>query len=84
MLALAHGGGCLGSLRGRLDLGWDRRPVAHTTPRAPSSYLDERHYDTAVFDPGLLRDLVDQVGAERVVLGTDHPFDLAEPGRGRG
>lgn len=77
-LVLAHGGGCLGSLRGRLDLGWERKPVARTTPRPPSAYLDELFYDTAVFDPAVLRALVDAVGADHIVLGTDHPFDLAE------
>lgn len=77
-LVLAHGGGCLSALRGRLDLGWDRKSVARTTPRPPSAYLDELYYDTAVFDPDQLRALVGVVGSHRVVLGTDHPFDLAE------
>ena len=59
-------------------MGWDRKSVARTTPRPPSAYLDELYYDTAVFDPDQLRALVDVVGSHRVVLGTDHPFDLAE------
>ena len=78
VLVLAHGGGCLGSIRGRLDMGWERKSVARTTPRPPSAYLDALYYDTAVFDPDSLRALVDVVGSRRVVLGTDHPFDLAE------
>lgn len=77
-LVLAHGGGCLGSVRGRLDLGWSRKEVARTTAVAPSRLLDTLFYDTAVFDPGALRRLVEDVGAGQVVLGTDHPFDLAE------
>lgn len=78
VLCLAHGGGCLPSLRGRLDLGWTRKDVARTTAAPPTATLDGLHYDTAVFDPVLLRRLVEDVGAEHVLLGTDHPFDLAE------
>lgn len=77
-LCLAHGGGCLPALRGRLDLGWDRKEVAHTTATPPGEMLGRLFYDTAVFGAGLLRGLVEQVGAHHVLLGTDHPFDLAE------
>ncbi|MFN8078614.1 MAG: amidohydrolase family protein [Kineosporiaceae bacterium] len=77
-LCLAHGGGCLPSLRGRLDLGWHRKPVAHTTSVPPRELFDRLYYDTAVFDPAILRRLVEDVGADHVLLGTDHPFDLAE------
>ncbi len=78
VLCLAHGGGCLGDLRGRLDMGWERKPVAHTTSVPPSQLFDQLYYDTAVFSPHALRHLVDTVGAGQVLLGTDHPFDLAE------
>ena len=66
-LCLAHGGGCLPSLRGRLDMGWERKEAAHTTASAPSLLFD-RH----------LRRLVEDVGADHVLLGTDHPFELGE------
>lgn len=78
VLCLAHGGGCLGDLRSRLDMGWERKPVAHTTSLRPSELFDRLYYDTAVFEPGALRHLVEVVGAGQVLLGTDHPFDLAE------
>ena len=77
-LVLAHGGGCLSAVRGRLDMGWDRKPVARTTGVPPTELLDRLYYDSAVFDPVALRRLVEDVGADRVLLGTDHPFDLAE------
>jgi aminocarboxymuconate-semialdehyde decarboxylase len=77
-LCLAHGGGCLPALRGRLDMGWERKPQAHTIDRAPSEVFRELYYDSAVFDPVLLARLVEDVGASQVLLGTDHPFDLAE------
>jgi aminocarboxymuconate-semialdehyde decarboxylase len=77
-LCLAHGGGCLPSLRGRMDMGWDRKEVAHTTPLPPSAYVDRLYYDTAVFNTVLLRRLVEDVGAGQVLMGTDHPFELAD------
>jgi len=77
-LCLAHGGGCLPSLRGRLDMGWERKDVARTTAVKPSEFTDELYYDTAVFSPTLLRRLVEDVGAEHVLLGTDHPFELGD------
>ena len=77
-LCLAHGGGCLPALRGRLDMGWERKDVAHTTAIKPSEFTDRLYYDTAVFSQTLLRRLVDDVGAEHVMLGTDHPFELGD------
>jgi aminocarboxymuconate-semialdehyde decarboxylase len=77
-LCLAHGGGCLPSLRGRLDLGWARKDQAHTTAAPPSEYTDRLYYDTAVFSTRLLQRLVEDVGAGHVLLGTDHPFELAD------
>ncbi|MFN8196408.1 MAG: hypothetical protein U0R80_19240 [Nocardioidaceae bacterium] len=40
--------------------------------------LGRLFYDTAVFDPVALRRLVEDVGGGQVVVGTDHPYDLAE------
>ena len=77
-LCLAHGGGCLPALRGRMDMGWERKEVARTTPLPPSAYADRLYYDTAVFNTTLLRRLVEDVGAEHVMMGTDHPFELAD------
>jgi aminocarboxymuconate-semialdehyde decarboxylase len=77
-LCLAHGGGCLPALRGRLDMGWERKAVARTTTVPPSAFTDRLYYDTAVFSPVLLRRLVEDVGADHVLLGTDHPFELAD------
>ena len=77
-LCLAHGGGCLPSLRGRMNMGWDRKEVAHTTAVKPSEFTDQLYYDTAVFSTTLLRRLVEDVGFEHVLLGTDHPFELRD------
>lgn len=78
-LCLAHGGGCLPSIRGRLDLGWASKPVARTTVAPPSRLANGLYYDTAVFSAVLLRRLIEDVGVGHVLLGTDHPFELRDP-----
>ncbi|MBA3906316.1 MAG: amidohydrolase [Pseudonocardiales bacterium] len=77
-LCLAHGGGCLPALRGRLDMGWERKDVARTTKVRPSEFTDRLYYDTAVFSSLLLRRLIEDVGVAHVLLGTDHPFELGD------
>jgi aminocarboxymuconate-semialdehyde decarboxylase len=72
---LAHGGGVLPSLRGRLDHGARVRPEIDL-PRPPSEYLRRFYYDTITHDPTLLRELVGFVGADHVLLGSDYPFDM--------
>lgn len=44
----------------------------------PSELADRLFYDTAVFSAVLLRRLVEDVGADHVLLGTDHPFELGD------
>jgi aminocarboxymuconate-semialdehyde decarboxylase len=78
-LCLAHGGGCLPALRGRMDMGWRNKNVARTTALPPSTFADRLYYDTAVFSTPLLARLVADVGAGHVLLGSDFPFELADP-----
>ena len=47
--------------------------------RAPSSYLRQVWFDTLVFDRDQLDNLIRTHGADRLCLGTDYPFDMAEP-----
>jgi aminocarboxymuconate-semialdehyde decarboxylase len=74
----AHGGGFLPFAPGRFDHGHGVRPEAGACARAPSEYLKQLWFDTVVFRPEALRTLVDTVGAQRVVAGTDYPFDMGE------
>ncbi|SFO37509.1 aminocarboxymuconate-semialdehyde decarboxylase [Actinomadura madurae] len=78
VLCLVHGGGCLPGLVPRLDLGWRRKREAGTIPASPRAHLRRLYFDTAVFDDAALRRLIEDVGHERVLLGTDLPFDLAD------
>lgn len=71
-VVLAHGGGAITALRGRLQHAQDFMPPGRDVVGA----LQRFYYDTVVFDPGVLRSLVDFAGPERVLLGSDYPFDM--------
>ena len=71
---VAHGGGPACFAMGRIDRGWQGRPEARRIPRPPSSYQRGLYYDTVVGSEKVLRFLLDEVGADRVVLGSDWPF----------
>jgi aminocarboxymuconate-semialdehyde decarboxylase len=77
-IVLGHGGGytCFGI--GRMDHGWQVRKEArqHIT-RPPSAYLRRFYYDCIVYTEPALRYLIDTVGVDRVVFGTDWPYDMA-------
>ncbi len=77
-IILSHGGGTLAHLRGRLGHGFGVRPEARERADDPLAHLNRLFYDTIVFDPLILRNLVALVGASQVVLGSDYPFDMAE------
>ena len=79
-VVLAHGGGVLPALRGRLRHGYGAQPSARTRLREPPIHAIRRfHFDTVVHDPELLRALIDFAGADHVLLGSDYPFDMADP-----
>ena len=74
-VCVAHGGGPACYAMGRLDRGWQTRPDARRRiPQPPSAYQRRLHYDSVVGSEDALRFLLDQVGADRVVLGSDWPF----------
>lgn len=47
-------------------------------PHPPSSYVNRFFVDSAVFDPRALKLLVDVMGEDRVMLGSDYPYPLGE------
>jgi len=75
-LVAAHGGGYLPTAIGRSDHAWRVRPEAHGCVEEPSSYLRKLWFDTVVHDPAGLRHLIEVAGADRVLLGSDFPFDM--------
>ncbi|MGN0096961.1 MAG: amidohydrolase family protein [Corynebacterium sp.] len=74
----AHGGGYLPYYIGRSDHAWRERRDAHSCERPPSEYLSSIWFDTVVFDPNILGTLVQIVGSENVLLGTDAPYDMGD------
>lgn len=78
-ICFAHGGGSFPFWVGRMDNAWHQRPdLVGTSERPPSEYLDRFSVDTVVFSEPALRLLVDTMGAERVMLGSDYPYPLGE------
>ena len=75
-IVAAHGGGYLPTFIGRSDHAWTVRPEAHECANVPSSYLSRISFDSLVHTPEALRALVAAVGSDRVVLGSDFPFDM--------
>ncbi|WP_030611423.1 amidohydrolase family protein [Streptomyces sclerotialus] len=73
----AHGGGYLPTHIGRSDHAWSARSDAGAgCAHPPSSYLKRLYFDSLVHDPYVLRELVRVAGADRVLLGSDFPFDM--------
>jgi aminocarboxymuconate-semialdehyde decarboxylase len=78
-ICFAHGGGSFAFLLGRLENAWQHHPVAHgVCELPPRQYLNRFYVDSAVFDDRALQFLVETMGAERVMLGSDYPFPLGE------
>jgi len=72
----AHGGGYLPTHIGRSDHAWRARPDTRGCAAEPSSYLRRLWFDSLVHDAAVLRHLVAAAGADRVLLGSDFPFDM--------
>lgn len=76
-ILLAHGGGALPYLHGRLDRGFKQRPeINKVISQPPTEYLKQFYFDTITHDVAVLCELVNLVGANHVLLGSDYPFDM--------
>ncbi len=79
-VCIAHGGGYIPAYWGRFEHAYAHRPDCRVNiKKPPSHYLKKLHFDTVVFSEQELKHLIETWGAERVMLGTDYPFDMAEP-----
>lgn len=74
---LPQAGGTFPWLIGRMDHGAEVREECKKIKAPPSAYLRRFYYDTITHHPGIMRALVDLVGAERVVLGSDYDQDMS-------
>jgi aminocarboxymuconate-semialdehyde decarboxylase len=78
-LVLAHGGGSFPFIAARLDHTFTARPeVRGVIPQPPSAYLRRVYTDTITHGDRQLAFLIEAAGADRVLLGTDLPYDMAD------
>lgn len=76
-ILLAHGGGTLPYIHGRLDRGFKQRPeINKVISKPPTEYLKQFYFDTITHDATVLSGLVNLAGADHVLLGSDYPFDM--------
>ena len=76
-VCFAHGGGAFPFTLGRLDHGWHVRPEGPAAiPRPPREYARLIWVDSLSHGRGNLRFIVEQLGADCVVIGSDYPFDM--------
>ena len=76
-VVLPHAGGAVPFLWGRMQHGQAiRAEFKDKTQRPFGEYLPRFYYDTITHDPKLLRFLIDEVGIDHVMLGSDYCFDM--------
>ena len=65
---------------GRFDHPWERRDDCRVNiDTAPIEHVKKLYFDTVVFNEPQLRHLIEVWGADHIVMGTDYPFDMAQP-----
>ena len=79
-VCFAHGGGSFLPTIGRIEHGWECRPdlVAIDNKNNPQTYLGKFWVDSHVCDHKMLQYVIDLVGADKVLQGSDYPFPLGE------
>ena len=81
----AHGGGSFPFSIGRIEHGFNVRPdlVATKNKVNPREYLGKFYLDSLVLDEMILEYLIDLIGEDKIVMGSDYPFPLGEhePGK---
>jgi aminocarboxymuconate-semialdehyde decarboxylase len=75
-ILLAHGGGFMPYQIGRYEHGYHTHAyLRETCKTSPDELLRRFYFDALVHDPQAVQHLVNKVGADHVVIGTDHPYD---------
>jgi len=76
-ICFAHGGGAFPFTLPRLDYGWSVRPEGPAAiPKPPREYARRIWFDSLTHSSASLRFIVEELGAARVLMGSDYPFDL--------
>jgi aminocarboxymuconate-semialdehyde decarboxylase len=84
-VCFAHGGGSFPFTIGRIEQGFNVRPdlVAVNDCISPREYLGRFYLDSLVHDEKALQYLIDLIGEDKVVMGSDYPFPLGEHSPGK-
>ncbi len=79
-VCFAHGGGSFIPTIGRIEHGWECRPdlVAIDNSNNPRNYLGKFWVDSHTCDHKLLQYIINEIGIDKVVQGSDYPFPLGE------
>jgi len=78
-ICFAHGGGAFPFTLARLNHGWHVRPEGPAAiPKEPREYAKRLYFDSLTLSADNLRFIVREFGADRVVLGSDYPFDMGD------
>lgn len=75
---LAHGGGSCPYIRGRWDHGWKAHETGSKITKPPSEYMRLFYFDALTHSPQTLQFLVESFGHDKVMLGSDYPFDMGD------
>jgi aminocarboxymuconate-semialdehyde decarboxylase len=80
VVCTVHGGGFVPYQLGRMQRGFEAVPhlSAKHISTAPTELARRLYYDTVLHDPRALAFLVERVGADRVLMGTDYPFEMGD------
>jgi aminocarboxymuconate-semialdehyde decarboxylase len=79
-ICISHGGGYMPYYMGRIDRNFAEKANTRVNmTKPPIEYLRMLYYDSCVYDRPVLQHLVDKVGADRVVLGSDYPVGEMKP-----
>jgi aminocarboxymuconate-semialdehyde decarboxylase len=78
-IVVAHGGGYLPAYSGRIDHAASARPdCCEHLKEMPTTYLKRLYFDALVYTHHQLQYLVDEYGADHILMGTDYPADMGE------
>jgi aminocarboxymuconate-semialdehyde decarboxylase len=79
-ICVSHGGGYMPYYMGRIDRNYAEKANTRVNmSKPPIDYLRMLYFDSCVYELAVLQHLVDKVGAERVLLGSDYPVGEAKP-----
>jgi aminocarboxymuconate-semialdehyde decarboxylase len=80
VMCAVHGGGFAPFQVGRMNRAYLAKPevAAKHASLLPTDYLSRLYFDTVVHDAGVLRFLIDSLGVDQILLGTDYPFEMGD------